>query len=153
MTRAKNRLFIHTNGDLFSKLKADKVIADNKQYQMPEEIMLQLSHKDVFLDFFKPIKKDVLALRSGDALTLEDSYFYVPSTHRSVAKLSANMQSTIANCKGKGYEIHQASVRFVVAWKPKNSPKEEPEAAVLLIDLTLTKSVQSGCTGSTDASY
>ena len=36
---------------------------------MPEEIMLQLSHKDVFLDFFKGRKQDVLALKGGDALT------------------------------------------------------------------------------------
>lgn len=139
LTRAKNRLFIHTNGDLFSKLKVDKVIVDNKQYQMPEEIMLQMSHKDVFLDFFKPIKKDVLALRSGDALILEDCYFYVPSTHKVVAKLSTNMQLTIATWKEKGYKIQKASVRFVVAWKPKDAPKEEPETAVLLIDMVFNK--------------
>ena len=42
---------------------------------MPEEIVLQLSHKDVFLDFFKNIKQDVLALRSGDPLILENAYF------------------------------------------------------------------------------
>lgn len=143
MTRAKNRLFIHTNGDLFSKLKVDKVIVDNKQYQMPEEIMLQLSHKDVFLDFFKPIKKDVLALRSGNVLMLEDdSYFYIPSTHRAVAKLSTKMQSTIANWKEKGYTPYKAFVRFVVAWKPKDAPKEEPETAVLLIDMVLNKIIQ-----------
>ena len=143
MTRAKNRLFIHTNGDLFSKLKVDKVIVDNKQYQMPEEIMLQLSHKDVFLDFFKPIKKDVLALRSGNTLMLEDdSYFYIPSTHRAVAKLSTKMQSTIANWKEKGYTPYKAFVRFVVAWKPKDAPKEEPETAVLLIDMVLNKIIQ-----------
>lgn len=28
-------------------------------------------------------------------------------------------------------------VRFVVAWKPANAPKEEPEYAVLLADLKL----------------
>ncbi|MBR1485405.1 MAG: ATP-binding domain-containing protein, partial [Prevotella sp.] len=140
MTRAKNRLFIHTNSDLLAKLSADKSVVDNKQYPMPEEIMLQLTHKDVALGFFKPIKKDVLALRSGDALTLEDHYFYTSSTHRAVAKLSANMQATIAAWQEKGYHPSKASVRFVVAWKPKDAPKEEPETAVLLIDLALTLS-------------
>lgn len=104
---------------------------------MPEEIVLQLSHKDVFLDFFKNIKQEVLALRSGDPLVLEDSYFFVPSTHRAVAKLSTRMQESIASWKKKGYSISSASVRFVVAWKPKDTPKEEPETAVLLIDLVL----------------
>ena len=139
MTRAKNRLFIHTNSDLFTKLTADKSVVDNKQYPMPGEIMLQLTHKDVALGFFKPIKKDVLALRSGDALTLEYNYLYTSSTHRAVAKLSANMQAAIAAWQEKGYIPHKASVRFVVAWKPKDAPKEEPETAVLLIDLVLTQ--------------
>lgn len=140
MTRAKNRLFVHTNGDLFTRIQADQVIVDNKQYPMPEEVVLQLSHKDVFLDFFKPIKKEVLALRSGDALILEDFYFLVPTTHKYVAKLSTNMQATMASWKEKGYSVRSASVRFVVAWKPKDAPKEEPETAVLLIDVMLVQS-------------
>ena len=139
ITRAKNRLFIHTNSDLFSNYPIDKINIDNRQYPMPEEIVLQLSHKDVFLDFFKNIKQEVLALRSGDALIYEDSYFLIPSTHRAVAKLSTNMQANITAWKEKGYSVRSASVRFVVAWKPKEAPKEDPESAVLLIDMTLVQ--------------
>ncbi|MDE6646262.1 MAG: ATP-dependent helicase, partial [Prevotella sp.] len=140
MTRAKNRLFIHTNGDFFTRLPSDKQNIDNRQYPMPEEIVLQLSHKDVYLDFFKPIKHEVLELRSGDNLLLEDSYFLIPSSHRAVAKLSTGMLATLADWKEKGYIPVSASVRFVVAWKAKDAPKEEKEAAVLLIDLMLSKS-------------
>ena len=139
ITRAKNRLFIHTNGDLFSKLPVDIVNNDNKQYSMPEEIVLQLSHKDVFLDFFKNIKKEVLALRSGDPLIFEDNYFLVPFTHRAIAKLSTKMQAIIASWKEKGYSVRSASVRFVVAWKPKDAPKDESEYAILLIDVVLAQ--------------
>jgi ATP-dependent DNA helicase RecQ len=137
MTRAKNCLFVHTNGDLFARLSADSHRKDIKQYPMPEEIVLQLSHKDVNLSFFKPIKQEVLALRSGDALTFEGNCLYIPSTHRAVAKLSANMQSTLSAWYEKGYKVHSSAVRFVVAWKPKDAPKEEPETAILLIDLKL----------------
>ncbi|WP_289199463.1 RecQ family ATP-dependent DNA helicase, partial [Bacteroides acidifaciens] len=49
ITRAKNRLFVHTNGDCFNRLSADRYIVDQRQYNMPEEIVLQLSHKDVYL--------------------------------------------------------------------------------------------------------
>ena len=139
MTRAKNRLFIHTNGDLFTRLPVDHQVIDNNQYSMPKEIMLQLSHKDVYLDFFKNIKQDVLALRSGDPLIVEDNYVLVPSTHRAVAKLSTNMQAKLSLWKEKGYCVKSASVRFVVAWKPKDAPKEESENAVLLIDLMLVQ--------------
>ena len=139
MTRAKSRLFIHTNSDLFSRLPADKQQVDHQQYPMPEEIVLQLSHKDVFLDFFKPIKKEVLALRSGDSLLLEDNYILAPITHRAVAKLSTNMQASLSDWKEKDYQVRSVSVRYIVAWKPKNAPKEDPETAVLLIDLVLAK--------------
>ena len=139
MTRAKRRLFTHTNSDLFNRLPADIHKTDNQQYPLPEEIVLQLSHKDVYLDFFKNIKQEVLALQSGDDLLLEDNYFLVPSSHRAVAKLSTNMQTIISTWNEKGYIFHSASVRFVVAWKSKDAPKEEPESAVLLIDLHLVQ--------------
>lgn len=36
------------------------------------------------------------------------------------------------------YKVKSASVRFVVAWKPKDAPKDEAETAVLLADLILS---------------
>lgn len=92
------------------------------------------------LGFFKPIKQEVLALRSGDPLILDHNYFLHSTSRRAVAKLSQAMQTTLATWLEKGYTPHTASVRFVVAWKPKDAPKEEPETAVLLIDLELLKS-------------
>ena len=62
ITRAKNRLFIHTNGDCFNRLSTDRYFVDQRQYDMPEEIVLQLSHKDVYLGFFKERKQEVLGL-------------------------------------------------------------------------------------------
>ena len=143
MTRAKNRLFIHTNGDLFCRLPADAQLVDSEMYPMPEEVVLQLSHKDVNLGFFKPIKHDILSLQSGATLLFKDNYFFVPSTHKAVARLSAAMQATLSAWLEKGYIPSSATVRFVVAWKPKDAPKEEQETAVLLIDVALSKSESS----------
>lgn len=138
ITRAKNRLFIHTNGDCFNRLSADRYFIDQRQYDMPEEIVLQLSHKDVNLGFFKELKREVLALRGGDSLNYNDSVLYDPLTNKPVAKLSLKMQNTLLEWKEKGYEVKSTSVRFVVAWKPKDAPKDEPETAVLLADLVLS---------------
>ena len=63
MTRAKNRLFVHTNGDNFNQVSADEYLIDPEEYIMPEEVVLQLSHKDVNLRFFKELKQEVLTLR------------------------------------------------------------------------------------------
>lgn len=137
MTRAKNRLFIHTNGKLFNNTNIDKFTIDSNTYSMPEEVVLQLSHKDVYLGFFKERKKEILSLRSGDPLNYKDTIFYNATTNTPIAKLSKNMQVVIEDWHNKGYNIKSASVRFVVAWKPKDAPKEETETAVVLIDVML----------------
>ena len=138
ITRAKNRLFIHTNGDCFNSLSADRYFIDRQQYDMPEEIVLQLSHKDVYLGFFKERKQEVLALQGGDSLTYSNFLLYNSLTGRPVAKLSSRMQGTLSEWEQRGYKVKSASVRFVVAWKPKDAPKNEPETAVLLADLMLS---------------
>ena len=137
MTRAKQRLFIYTNGNCFDNLRADMYITDRKQYGMPEEIVLQLSHKDVYLEFFKGRKNDVLALRSGDTLTY-DKYLLYNKVGKPVAKLSLNMQKKLAEWESRGYAVKSVSVRFIVAWKPKDAPKDETETAVLLADMVLS---------------
>lgn len=137
ITRAKNRLFIHTNSDYFNNLNASRYYLDQKQYSIPEEIVLQLSHKDVNLGFFKERKQEIIALRGGNSLTYNDFMLY-NSTGIPVAKLSLKMQKTLSEWKERGYKVKSASVRFVVAWKPKDAQKNESETAVLLTDLLLS---------------
>lgn len=139
ITRAKQRLFIHTNGNYFDNIKADKYTIDNNIYHMPDEVMLQLSHKDVFLGFFKNRKKEILALRGGDILEYSDNTIAEIKNHKTVAKLSVNMQNVLSDWSKNGYDVKSATVRFIVAWKPKDAPKEEEETAVLLADLILKK--------------
>lgn len=139
MTRAKNRLFIHTNMDCFEGLGADQYMIDQRQYPMPEEIALQLSYRDVNLGFFKSRKKDILLLRSGDALSFRDTVFYETGIGKSVAKLSASMEQSLLEWFNKGYQLKSVSIRFIVAWRPKDSSKDEPETAVLLPDMVLVR--------------
>ena len=138
ITRAKNRLFIHTNGDYFNHLSTDRYFIDQQQYDMPEEIVLQLSHKDVYLDFFKERKQEVMALRGGDSLIYSNFFLYSSLTDKPVAKLSSKMQGILSEWEERGYKVKSASVRFVMAWKPKDAEKNEPETAVLLADLGLS---------------
>lgn len=43
--------------------------------------------------------------------------------------------------EAKGYQVTNAKVRFIVAWKPKDAPKDEKESAIPLIDLTMTRKI------------
>ena len=137
MTRAKKRLFIHTNGNLFDKLPTDRTNLSVHPYAMPEEIVLQLSYKDMFLDFFKYHKTEILSLRSGDRLMYADYALLAPSTCRPIARLSQKAQDLINQWKEKGYEVKSASIRLIMAWKPQKAPKDEPETAILLPNLVL----------------
>lgn len=139
MTRAKKRLFIHTNSNLFDGLPVDKRCDDVADYPMPDEIVLQMSLKDVYLDFFKPIKKEVLSLRSGYVLSYANYTLFDPKTNMAVCRLSEKMQNEVAAWEEKAYVAKTAKIRFIVAWKSKKAPKDESESAVLLADIVLTK--------------
>ena len=139
ITRAKQRLFIHTSSAIFDRLPADQRRVDQHSYDMPEEIVLQLSHKDVNLGFFKTRKREVLSLRAGEHLRFDNNYLYSLMTNLPVVQLSQKMQADLISWDKRGYKVSSSTIRFIVAWRPKEASKEEKEHAVLLLDLCLTK--------------
>jgi ATP-dependent DNA helicase RecQ len=139
ITRAKQRLFVHTNSSVFDVFNAVQKNIDHNQYEMPNDIVLQLSHKDVNLGFFKSKKKEILALRAGQCLLFDNNYLLPNTSNTPICQLSHKMQEELCLWYEKGYVISSASIRFIVAWKPKDAPKEEKEHAVMLIDLAMSK--------------
>ena len=105
---------------------------------MPDEIVLQLSLKDVNLGSFKCYKHDELALRAGQKLLYDTGFLLDRQTNKRVCQLSKKIMSELSGWKEKDYSISDVSIRFIVAWRPKDAPKEESD--VLLLDLTLSKS-------------
>ena len=139
MTRAKRTLAIHTNGNLFDSLKSAQHLYDAQAYDEPNEIVLQLSHKDVNLGFSKPHKDAILCLRSGMPLTYHDHCLCLPSTGRDIAQLSIKMKEKLSKWELKGYKVTAARIRFIVAWKSKDAPRDEKESAIVLADLVMEK--------------
>ena len=78
LTRAKSALFVHYTSDFLDRFRLSGVeyVSDKALYPEPEKIMLQLSHRDVFLSFFKDKKKDILLLQSGSPLNLKGNTLY-----------------------------------------------------------------------------
>ena len=139
MTRAKHTLTIHTNGNLFDCLKSAQHLYDAQAYDEPNEIVLQLSHKDVNLGFSKPHKDAILSLRSGMPLTYHDHCLCLPSTVRDIAQLSIKMKEKLGKWELKGYKVTAARIRFIVAWKSKDAPRDEKESAIVLADLAMKR--------------
>lgn len=141
LTRAKHRLFIHSNSNFFNRLTCADHVSDKEEYNMPSEVVLQLSHRDVNLDFFKsiPRKKEILGMRAGDELTYADGMMRNAKGEK-VVYLSQNMlNNVLPSWQEKGYYPKSAITQYIVAWKSANSAKSDTEYAVLLSDLLLEK--------------
>lgn len=137
MTRAKMNLYIHCNTDIFDKNTSglDDFIIDKENYPVPEEITLQLTHKDVWLDFFKDKKKTILQQRAGQSLTYKNGYLRT-SSGEDVAYISKLKRAELKDWEEKGYQVQSAKVNYILAWKGKD---DEEESAVLLPELILKK--------------
>ncbi len=140
ITRAKDNLYIHSNNGIFDKYQLDGVdrITDEEQYTEPKEISLQLTHKDVVLDFFKDKKEIVFKLHSGMPLSIKDEFLSAELDGRSVrvAKLSKARMIELEKLSEKGYRPSGGKVRFIVAWKGED---DKDETAVILPDLYFRK--------------
>ena len=143
ITRAKKNLFIYTNSPIFDNgPSSTQYREDRKEYSLPDDIVLQLTHKDVVLSYCISRKREILSLMGGNELRFEDGLLFNPKTGRPVVKLSARMQESLGLWLEKGYSVVSASVRFIVAWKPKDAPEEQSESAILLPELTLRAGTQ-----------
>lgn len=141
MTRAKHRLFIHCNTEIFDTFANNRFdfMSDHTHYPAPEEITLTLTLRDVFLDYFKSRKKQILMLRSGMQLIYNNGYLSLPSGE-SVASLSKQQRAAMQEWAEKAYYVASAKISFIVAWKGKDDTEE---TAVLLPELTLRKVTHS----------
>lgn len=142
MTRARLNLSIHTNGMFFDCIRTAVHTTDSQSYDIPKEIVIQMSHKDVNLNFFKHCHKDVLDLQGGDPLRC-NGHTLCTSSGKIVAEYSAAMRERLTRLREIGYNPLSATTRFVVAWKRKDAPREEKETAVLLADLKLIRKNQT----------
>ena len=102
------------------------------------KITLQLTHKDVVLDFFKDKKEIIFKLHSGMPLSIKDEFLYAELDGRTVkvAKLSKARMLELEKLLAKGYRPCGGEVRFVVAWKGES---DKEETAGLLPNLHFKK--------------
>ena len=142
MTRAKNLLHIHYFGDAFDQY-AEYATTDEMDlhtYPKPSELILQLSHKDVYLDFFKDKKALILKLKSGMHLAVKGSRLYVQTDGRltPVLQFSSKCNESVKQLITSGYVPYDAVIRFICAWKGK---EDTIESAVILADIYFRRSI------------
>jgi ATP-dependent DNA helicase RecQ len=133
MTRAKRNLFIHYNGHYLNFINTEglQVIDDHKDYRPPSQLAMQLSHKDVWLDYFLTCQNFILPLSSGDFLRVDGEYCY-NAKGQPVLRFSKKFKQEIEAMKQKGYMPKTAKIRFIVYWQKEGS---EYEVRIVLPEL------------------
>ncbi len=128
LTRAKNQLYIHSNLTLFDDMDLDyaDVQNDDVEYGEPNEIDILMTHRDVYLGFFKDKQNIINRLKSGDKLLWRDGSFYARYNNRDVpvGRISSNMKNKMDTFIEKGYHVEQARVQYCVYWKDREDDKE-----------------------------
>jgi len=127
MTRARNNLTIHLNNQIFDKLQPEYVTLkkDPSKYDTQESIVIQLSHKDVWLDFFDEPKRQKLIrhLQSGDALKYKDITCY-NDEEEEILKFSRSFTLRLDELRENGYEPESVRINFILFWQKEGSDKE-----------------------------
>lgn len=125
MTRAKENLTIHLNGDYLDNIVAENMerIFDNGNYSQPTHLAMHLTYKDVWLDFFKNKQQVISQLTSGDKLVIDEDEC-TNSKGQSVMKFSRQFLNIIEDLKQKGCHLKEAKVNFIVYWKKEDSEQE-----------------------------
>ena len=98
-------------------------------------IVLSLSMRDVWLDYFRHRKEQVLRLRSGDKLGYAEGYLLNQQGQR-IASLSNAMRDRIRELESKNYSVADVEVSYVIAWRPR---EEQQEVAICLANIVLNK--------------
>ena len=140
LTRARDELYLFCDTGGFDGMEAPGIThaRDERIWEAPEEIMMQLTHRDVHLGYCRQKKEVISSLRAGLPLGIQFPYLTAKSQGRDVrvARLSKACEERIAALKGKGYQETGAEIRFIVAWKGEEDPEE---CWVILPNLTMRK--------------
>ena len=135
MTRAKQRLYIHCNTSAFVEMDMVDYRFDTNEYPIPEEIMMQLTMRDVYLNFFKCKKKLILQLRSGMPLYFDDGILRLATGEKAVC-LSKQKRDELQVWAEKGFQVKSAKINFIVAWRGK---EDTEETAVVIPKMVLKR--------------
>lgn len=132
MTRAKESLTIHYNGNYFRDsenphymgISQVKYQIDPVEYQLSGMIRRQLGYHDVYLSYFYRSQRSILGLMSGGELHVTENGCQTLSG-RNVLMFSSKFKEEIQQFKKKGYQLSLAKINHIFYWNEEN--KEEIE--------------------------
>jgi len=133
LTRAKNNLTIHLNGTYLDNITVENLerVEDREEHLPPSELVMNLSLKDVWLDYFITRQHLVSQIISGDTLMINGDEC-TNDKGKSILKFSKQYLKTIESLKQKGFHLIKAKVNFIFYWKKEDT---EQETKIILPEL------------------
>jgi len=137
MTRAKQNLTIHLNGNYLDDIACQNLerINNNSQYEPSNLLVIQLSHKDIWLDYFIRRQALISKLKSGDKLIVNNDGCF-DEKGNCILKFSNRYKEIISNYQNKGYKLKESVINYIVYWKKEES---EDEIKIVLPELKFIK--------------
>ena len=126
MTRARQNLTIHLNSNYLDNLSAKNIerVEDAAIYSRPQELVMHLTHKDIWLDYFASRQYPISQLICGDDLIINNDEC-MNSNKQSVLKFSRKfLERQYENLKAQNYELMRAKVNFIVYWQSEETKRE-----------------------------
>jgi ATP-dependent DNA helicase RecQ len=125
MTRAKNYLSIHNKGNFFDFIRTEGMtkVNDTNVHPLPDQLAIQLTHKDVWLDSFRYNQFAISNLKSGDSITV-DNISCNSTSGKTILKFSKAFQNKIEELKKKGYIPKTGKVNFIIYWQNEEIEQE-----------------------------
>ncbi len=137
MTRAKNKLSIHLNGQYLDDIFVDHLVrkVDDTAYAPANLLVLHLTHKDIRLDFSIHKQQTIAPLKSGDPLRVMPEGC-MDEKGNYVVQFSRRFKEKLATYQNQGYLPTSAEINFVVYWQKEGT---EREVRVILPELSTEK--------------
>jgi len=142
MTRAKHRLAIHTNNNCLDEIHSEHLVRkyDNTTYPDAELLVLHLTHRDIWLDFFSYKQRLIESLKSGDKLRVNGEGC-ANEKGEVLLKFSTAFKADIKRYEEKGYRLSAAEVNYIVYWIKEGA---DIEIAIILPQLHFKKDITNG---------
>jgi ATP-dependent DNA helicase RecQ len=137
MTRAKQNLTIHYNGNYLNNINVEQMflIKNNEYHSLPNHLVYHLSHRDINLGYFAFIQKRLNSLLCGDTLKINEEGLTNLNSDQ-IVKFSKTFQSVRESLENQGYQLTESKIRFILVWLYKNeNNNEEKEIKIVLPEL------------------
>jgi ATP-dependent DNA helicase RecQ len=137
MTRAKQNLTIHLNANFMDDISVQNMERsyNNEKQFPPDQLVMHLSHKDIWLDFFIGRQFQISKLKSGDELIVRKNRC-LDKSGVPVLTFSRPFLNKLETFRKAGYTPIRAVVNYIVYWRKKDSEKE---IKIILPELYLKK--------------